>query len=689
MPSTTGVGSTDQRPPRRRRAAVLFVAGLAVLATVVPFVAVPAVAAPGGTGATASVAALPHGNTTDGNLTLLVGPDPSYDALDEFGDVATAHRRDVLERRDEVHVGDTLVLAFTSARLGAEYADTTGPNATVRLLQALEAEGGSLNVTSPAGTDCEPVQIDLLASRHRVLADAETGEFRLVYDTDVLEADGGCDGELDVPGGYEVTAVLPAANGTQRSEVRFGLLDGPETRAPRPRGEFEVRRGRPALVGDLRTAADVRRDRERGRLVRARQVVGGEVTVLTVESARLERAYANATGRNATHRLVRAANATGGRVAVDTRTVADGPGTETETEAADRRGVRLLGPGVRTLPDRANDTFHLVVDTRSARLREGGRTVALANATETALEAVAVVPGGEPERFLSRFQMEGPDGEVRVAQNRSVEGTRSLAVVGTDGRFVARPMTNLAPGSRLTVRVLADNETLATRSVRAEGRRRDVLESEQGESEQDGVVFDVGEQAAGRRLTVALSRRGSTFHQMTVLAGEQPTLRDASVRRVRSGPEGTLVRIGVTAHYPGPGYVVVQNASGQYVGFRVPGGEQTRVRETVMLRPGDPESPRRVQVIAVYDGDQDGQFDGPSTEGETDPPYRSADGRVLTRPLELPPASPTPTVTAPPPGTTLAVTDAGAPGFGPLAALTGLLGLIGVLGLRRGRRGSP
>lgn len=690
MPSSPSAGPPGQRP--RRRVLASLVALLAVLAVVAPF-ATPAVADAGGTAPATRSAAAPHGNVTDGSLTLLVGPSASYDALDEFGDVRTAHRAGALEREENVRVGDTLVLALRSDRLGAEYADTTGPNASVRFFEALDATNGSLAVTSLGETECGPVRVDPRGSRHRVLANASAGEFRLLLDTGALAADGGCDGELDVPRGYEVTARLPTANGTRRSQVPFDLLDAPEDPRPRPdpAGELPVYRGSPPVADDLRNATAVRRGIEEGRLRRTVPVVRGEVAVLEIESPRLARAYANASGQNATRRFLRAVNATGGYIEIVPRRADEARRTEGDTRQSGRRGgerdgVRLVGPGVRTLPAPGNGTFYLVLDTERARVSRGGRSVTLANATELALVPTLVVPGAEPERSGSDLFIEQPTGRVEIARNRSARGMTRAAVVGTDGRFVARVDTNLAAGSRVTVRVRADNETLASRDLRTGGERSVDQDagSEPGsgpEPRSDAVAFDLGPLETDRTLTVTLVRDGAAFHRTDVVVGDPPTLRNPIVRRVGRGPEGTTVRFAVTARYPAPGYVVVQNASGRYIGFEVPGGEQVRVNGTVTLPPTEGREPRQVRLIAVHDTNRNGTFDGPRTEGATDQPFSSAEEGLLARTVRLAPPSPTPTVTAPPPGTTVAV-EGGQPGFGVLAPL-GALGAVALLARRR------
>ncbi|WP_276258579.1 PGF-CTERM sorting domain-containing protein [Haloglomus litoreum] len=678
MPSSTSAGVPGQRP--RHRLTAPTVALLAVLAVVAPLAA-PAVADTGGTAPTTRDAASPHENVTGGNLTRLVGPGASYGALDEFGDVATAHRSGALEMADEVELGDTLVLAFRSERLGAEYADTVGPNASVRFFGALEQTNASLNVTSVSGTDCGPLRVDLRASRHRVLANDTRGAFRVLLDTEGLVAEGGCDGRLEVPGRYEVTLELPAENETRQQTAQFSLLGGLDDAEPEPEPDerIPVYRAAPSLADDLRTAGELRRGIRGDRLERSEMVVPDEVAVVRLRSARLDRAYANASGANATQRLLRAANATGGSFAIVTERVR--LTSETAVRSGARPGVVLLGPGVRTVADRGNDTFFVVLDTGRARLRTGNGTVPLAADPETTLRPSLTVPGGEPERYVGRLIVRPLAGSIAVARNASVDGARQVAVIGTDGVFVARVGSNLAVGSALTLRVRADGETLARRTVRVDRERADRPEGD------PDATFDLGTQPAGRRLNLTLAQNGTTFHSMTVLVGQRPTLRDATARRVRGGPEGSTVRFGVTARFPAPGYVVVQNRSGRYVGFPVRAGEPVRVNGTVRIRERDDGGSRPVQLIAVYDSNGNGRFDGPRTSDEIDLPFQSDEGGILVQTVRLPPPSPTPTVTAPPPGTTIAV-DEGQPGFGPLVALLGMLGVVCLLGARRGRGGS-
>lgn len=675
MPSSTSGGPPGQRPHRRIPA--LAVVLLLVLSAVAPFTAATAGAGTDDRAPAArSVGGVPHENATDGNLTLLVGPSASYDALDAFGDVATAHRADAIEREDEaISVGDTLIVAFTSERLGAEYADTTGPNASVRFFQALDGTDASLTITSPSGTECETLRVRLNESRHRVLANGTTGEFRLLLDTGALASTGGCSGELDIPGAYEVALERPTGDGDRRTTEIF-YLDEPERDrdADPDAGVIYARRGAPAAVGDLHSAADIRRAARTGRLVRTGHVVHGEVAVLRVDSSRLTRAYANETGENATVRLLRAVNATGGRFRLDPRVAS----LERETETRDPPGVVLPGPGIRTVPDRANDTFYVVLDPDRVRVRTGDSETTLSNSTVDELRPTLVLGGPNRQPYEGRLRVIEPAGSFGIARNRSAETDRSLAVVGTDGRFVVRPGTNLAPGSSVTVAVHAENGTLAERTV------------ELGDADQSprregaGVLtFDLGPQPAGRVLNVTLAHDGTELHRATALVGPRPVLRDATARVVRRGPEGPTVRFAVTARFPASGYVVVQNASGRYVGYPVPAGEPVRVQGTVTV-PGGEEAPREVRFIAVYDDNRNGRFDGPRGDGHVDEPFAATDGEggLLVRSVALSPPSPTPTITAPPPGTTIAVDEGpglvsgGQSGFGVGAVLVALVAVV-------------
>ena len=643
----------------------LLTALLLVLAPVAPFAvghatAATAAATASGEQSPPSVAAVaPHGNQSGGELRLFTGDSRLLAALDSVEEADLAHGSGELRATDEITVGETLVLSFRSERLGRAYANTSSPSRTGRLLDALNATNGTLTVTGPTRASCERLEIRPVASRSRTLVDTSSGQFRLLLDTEHLVARGGCNDELVLPGDYRVTAELPAANGTRDATVPFDLIPSSA------RQEWEslpVRRGPASLADDLRTTDALQGAIDRQRLLPTREIVGGEVAVVTVQSARLGQAYANASGPNATVRLLRAANATGGYARLARKGMRD------EREPDSSGGVRLPGPGVRVLPDPANDTFHLVVDTGRAQLREQNGT--LADVGRVGILARVVVGDEAPERYQGRLAMDEPDGAILVARNASTTGSRQVAVVGTDGRFVTRVGTNLAGGTALTLRVRAGNETLATRTVRATGDRD--LDPLGGVE----TSVDVGEQPPGRELLLELDRDGSTVTQTRALVGPQPTLRNATVTRVGSGPGGSVVRFAVTAHYPAPGYVVVRNRSveddpsNRFTGIPVPGNERVRVNGTVVLPPDD--EPDRLRLIAVYDANRNGEFDGPGAEGTPDQPYGTGDRGLLSVRPRMPPPTPSATVTAPPPGTTMAVTD-GQAGFGFPVALCALV----------------
>jgi hypothetical protein len=674
MPSSESHRSTD-RWARRPLAVLLLV--VTVLAAAGPPAAAASPVVADDTSATTGAAA-PHEQS--GNLTSAVGDEDQYDEFDGVAAVDRAHAAGALETAGTVRAGDTLVVAVESERLATAYAETNASDRDSRLAGALNATNASLELLGPTPPSCERLRVDIRESRSRTLVNASSGSVRLLLDTAHLATDGGCGGAA-VDGGYEVRADLPTANGT-RSESTFFRFDAPEPNGDRRIGGIETRRGTASLATDLRTAADIRGAAATDRLVESALVVGGEVAVLTVRSERLASAYENASGGTPTERLRRAVNATGGRFTLT-------PRLEGNAQAARDQGILLSGPGVRTLPATANDTVHVVVNTGEARVREGSDTVALANATRTDFEPVLVLPGGTPERYEGRLSLTAPDADIRVARNGngSAEGQRRLAVVGTDGRFVVRAPTNLAPGSRLTLRVRAGNRTVATRTVRAAASDREVVGARAGPGSVN-ATFDVGPRSAGEALTVEAHRNGTRLDRLPVLVGQPATLRDVTARRVGSESEGSRVRFAATVRYPAPGYVIVRGVDG-YEGVAVPAGERVRVNGTVTVPGGDPsdDGPSRTQVrlIAVYDSNRNGEFDGPDA-GPTDLPFPTAEGGVLTREADLPPPSPTPTVTAPPPGTTVAVTAAGAPGFGALAALVGVLLLVVALG-RRGRSG--
>jgi PGF-CTERM protein len=679
MPSASPPSRRRARGPRRR-GFVVFVTVAVLVATFTATVPGAGVAradsgagataepspVPSGVGAPAAAVRAPH-NDTGGNLSVLAGPPESYDAIETFGDVATAHRSGALTPAEEVQVGETLVVAARSARLGAEYADTTGPNASVRFFESLTARNVSLTVTRP--TPCGRLRVQLRESRTTVFADAEAGEFRLLVDTEGLATTGGCDESTAAPGRYNATLERPTADGPARSTVLF-RLDDPVSDPSPPQADLPVRRGPPPVAGTLDTAAAIRRAVAADRLTGADIAVPGEVAVVSVESARLDRAYANATGRNATVRLLRAVNATGGRLRLAPRT-----GGREVPDGGQRSGLVLPGPGVHTVPDRGNDTFHLVVDTGRARVHEGNGTVALSSVERADISPELIVPGATPDRFAGRLVFGEARAVLEAAPNGSVRPSDDFALAGTDGGLVAYVGSNFAPGTDLALAVRADGRTLARQSVRADSA---------GRPRPDDSVdarFDLGEQPAGRELTLVLTRNGTAAARTDVLVGQYPTLRDVTLRRVATGPESVTVRFAATARFPAPGYVVVRNRSGVYDGPRVPAREPTRVTGTVQLRPQEDDEPGSLRLIAVYDSNRNGAFDGPDGDDEFDQPFPLPDGD-LTRSVELPPPTPTRTVTAPPPGTTLPVTEDG-PGFGVLGALLALCGGFGLLVRRR------
>jgi hypothetical protein len=647
----------------------------AALALVLVFASVGAVAG-GGPAPDAGPAAVstetrtatPVNQSGGPNLTLLAGPESLSADLDDHETFLAARDGPVLERTDRLQRGETLVLAFRSPRLNRSYAAAEATGTTPRFFEAVNRSNATVSVTTLPGASCERPRIRLQESRVRALVERDGPRFAVALDTGAVSTEGGCDGGLAVPGEYQVTVEIPTENGSRRSTAGFELLQRSGTSVDEPR----VRRGGPSLASTLDSAAAIRRASRNGTLVSSRQVVHGEVVTLTVRSSRLARAYANASGPNATVRLLDATAAAGG-----TLTLVDDSGPRTEDAP-----VAVPGPGVRTLPNLENDTFHLVVETGRARVRQPDGTARLTDGTGRGLRFALRLPTGDDgeQRYGTEVFVNEPRGRLQIAQNESALPTRDseVGVISADGRFIARPGTNLAPGWNLTVRVRRPNGTVATQRGQTSGAENPI----------NGPTypFALGSLSEDDRLEVTLSAANTTLDRVPVAVGARPTLRNATARRVGTASDGATVRFAVTAHYPGPGFVVVRTRDG-YAGFEVPGDEPTRVSGTVQVPSVDHREEFR--LIAVYDSNGNGVFDGPDSGKTTDQPFRSGDRGLLQTSATLPSPTPTPTVTAPPPGTTIPMTGSGGqPGFGPLATVFGGLTLVALAAGRRRLRDS-
>lgn len=624
------------------------------------------------TPATETPTTTPVNRSDDLNLTLLAGPGTVFEKLDDYGIFRSASNASALERTGRVRRGETLVVAFRSERLNRSYAAAEATGTTPRFFEAVNRTNATVSVTAPAVPSCQPLRIDLQRSRVRALVERDGPGFAVAIRTDAVATEGGCGSGLQTPGDYQITVEVPTANGSQRSTAVFELFDGPQRAAD----EARVHRGASSLAPRLDSATAVRRATRNHTLVPSARVVREGIAVLSFRSERLNRTYANTSGSNATARLSAAVEATGGTLSL-----------ATPRRSADEAGrVVLGGPGIRTLYDPGNATFHLIIDTERARLRQEGGTLPLSMASERELEFDLRVPleDGDTRRFEAQLFLTDPGGQLRVGRNRSALSSRGsgMAVVGTDGRFVAVPETNLAPGWNLTVRAVGPNgTTLATREGRSEGDTRDERALESPRSDGPVYGFDLGSLSGADRFHVTLHAANETLDRVPVAVGERPTLRNATARRV-AGFEGANVRFAVTVHYPGPGFVVVRTEDG-YTGFEVPAGEPTRVRGTVQVPSADHREEFR--LIAVYDSNGNGVFDGPGGGETTDQPFPGEEGGILQTSASLPPPTPTPTITAPPPGTTIPMTGSdGQPGFGPLAAVgAGLAALALTAGRRR------
>jgi hypothetical protein len=601
------------------------------------------------------------------NLTLLVGPESVSADLDGYETLRAARDGPVLEQSSRLQRGETLILAFRSPRLNRSYAAAEATGTTPRFFESVNRSNATVSVTGPTGPSCEPLRIRLQQSRTRALVQADGPAFAVALDTGAVATEGGCASGLEVPGEYQATVEIPTEDGRQRATAEFELLQRPGATVD----DTRVRRGRPSLAPTLDTAAAIRRADRNGTLVSSTRAVGQEVVVMSFQSDWLHRTYVNTSGPNATARLSTAVETTGGDLSL-----------AVPRGSTDGGSVVLSGPGVRTLHDSRNATFHLVLDTDRARIRRGNETRPLTPEREVELRLRVPRPDVDAQRFRAQVFLQEPAGQVQVARNQSSlsPGGAEVAVIGAGEQFVARGETNLAPGWNLTLRVRGPNGTL--------------LATRQGRSTADagsraGSTYRLDEDALsdGDRFEVSLHAAGESVDRVPVLVGPRPMLRNATARRVAAGPDGPTVRFAVTAHYPAPGFVVVRNGS-ELTGFRVPADEPTRVRGTLQLRPRDDGEARTVRLIAVYDSNHNGEFDPPGEE-MVDPPFESGDGGLLAARVELDPPTPTPTVTAPPPGTTIPMTGSdGQPGFGPLAAVVAGLAVVAVTAGRRRLRDS-
>jgi PGF-CTERM protein len=199
-------------PPESGRAGVLHDAANATFAVVMDTETFRAVggcggdpALPGDYEVAVTVAGEDRRRTVEGPLRVRASEDATLTAavrtrhgapglateLDDAAAVGAAARAGRLRPTTRLVRGETLTLSFTSDRLNASYARTTGPNATARLRRALDAVNGSLSIV----TDRERLELDGAAGSTdatglllggpgvRTHRDAANATFHLVVDS--------------------------------------------------------------------------------------------------------------------------------------------------------------------------------------------------------------------------------------------------------------------------------------------------------------------------------------------------------------------------------------------------------------------------------------------------------------------------------------------------------------------------
>ena len=632
--------------PSLRRAALVALIVVAVLEAPVSVVAVSSKTAPASRPDSADLAV-----PLVEELRIERGESDLYGALDDIESVREARSVGALTEPEPLLPGQTLVVSFRSPSLNRTVARTEGANTTARFFRALNRTDAEFEITAERGPECPPARFDLAESRTRVLRNDSEARFAVVTDTDRLRVRGGCRDPPRIEGNYDVS--VTGADGVSTAE---GFL--PLRVPPSAENSILVRRGAPSVAADLTNATAIRRAVDAGRLVDGERAVHGETVVLTFQSAGLNRSYDRTSGANATDRLLRAVNASNGSLRVTgsvDRLDRDGGG-------ALPPGVQLRGPGVRTFRDRANATFHVTIDSRVARVRGPDGITAMANSSADSYLARVVVPGEQPSVIDGRFGLVEPRGDViAVGEDGAERASAGRVVVVNRSTFLVRGSTNLAPESNLTLRAVGPDGPLATRRVTVgvsstAARERNSFDFAQS--------FDVPALSTGDPVTLELRRGGTLFNQFSVIKGARPTLSNATAERVDNGSTQPMARFAVTARYPADGFVAVQTADG-YVGYPVPADEPVRVNGTVRLRSAEQRS---VRLIAVYDANRNGSFDGPEVDEYTDPPFQRERGELLQQDPVLAPPTPTPTVSPPPPGTTISSTGDGA-GIGAVGAV--------------------
>lgn len=442
-------------------------------------------------------------------------------------------------------------------------------------------------------------------------------------------------------------------------------------------GDVTLLRGPASLNGTL-DAETVRDARRNGTLRASGTAVRGDTLVVAFRSEQVNASFDRADGADTTARLLAALDRAGGNLSVfDTA-----HGTERPTAFVD-----LRGPGVETVRDAPNATFYLRLDTGAAApVTDDGERLRADWFDRAELAVVANVPREDGIRTLTNgVELRSP----RVSLDGNTTGVTRGQPLYADPNGTVRlaGSTLLGPGTELDVRwTAAAADTLLATEETATVRR-------DGPGSRVSLRF-AHDLEPGERVRVNVTADGyGTVLSETLVAGEPPTVRDATATRVIEGPDAGAARVTATARFPDDGFLVVYGPDGTepVATAHVPGNRRTTA--TLDVPPNRTTLGEGIVVFGAWDRDGDGEYDGQ----ETDPHwYTASDGGLRVeladpRPGRTPTrtpfrtGSPTETASPPPPGTTVPPTEVSQPGFGQRAAFAALAALLLALACGRSR----
>lgn len=344
-----------------------------------------------------------------------------------------------------------------------------------------------------------------------------------------------------------------------------------------------------ATVSD---AAAVRRARADGSAFDPQYVLPGDRLLVTLRSSALTDAYAESEGPDPTSRLFSALNESDAYLSVAQLGV---------TPGRRQASVSLRQSDVRVVPDPANDTFSLVLDTEKVTLvAADGERLDRDLGYQKFRVALQTTENGSRRTSTADVRFEKRVADLRGSSSRLALNS-SPAVLRPDTTEIrVNGTTTVRPNETVTVRAVDSNgNTVAASRVRTAA----ASDAEpHGPSTVEATV-PVESVAAADAFWLRVERGGEVVGERPVAVGSPARVDNVSAELVSGGERDGQIRVTATARLPDEGLIVVADGESP-TAVSVP--EDQTVTRTVYANRSAVGGDGAVAVYAVWDRDGSG-----------------------------------------------------------------------------------